>query len=189
MTQLDLISEMMALEPPAEDAVLGGKVSRPHQDVDVLIWLDELAMRIEQVRAFGFHSFEVRFEVAPGHPLAVGSESNGLDLEFCIGERDSLGRGFFYRPSMAGLQRCWLPPDALSYPTQTLEGVLVRTVSPLTLYQVRTALAEVFGGLRPKDRSIQAVLHERFFAGLTADDLAPRVEAAGVSTQSDHPNA
>lgn len=75
MTQRDLISEVMALEPPvylfggfAEDAVLYGKVSRPHQDVDVLIWLDQLAMRIEQVRVFGFHSFEVRFEAAPGHP-------------------------------------------------------------------------------------------------------------------------
>jgi len=186
MTQLDLISEVMALEPPvylfggfAEDAVLYGKVSRPHQDVDVLIWLDQLAMRIEQVRVFGFRSFEVRFEAAPGHPLAVGAQSNGLDLEFCIGERDSLGRGFFYRPSNTGLQRCWLPPDALSYPTQDLEGVPVRTVSPLTLYQVRAALAEVFGGLRPKDRSMQAALYDRFFVGLTADELAPKVEAVG----------
>ena len=184
MTQLDLISELMALKPPihlfggfAEDAVLYGKVSRPHQDVDVLIWLDELAMRIEQVRAFGFDSFQVRFESAPGHPLAVAAQSNGLDLEFCIGERDSRGRAFFYRPSSTGLQRCWLPPDALSYPTQNLEGVLVRTVSPLTLYQVREALAEVFGGMRPKDRSMQAALHDRFFARLTADDLVPEVEA------------
>lgn len=185
MTQLDLISEVMALEPPvhlfggfAEDAVLYGKVSRPHQDVDVLIWIDQLAMRIEQVRVFGFDSFEVRFEAAPGHPLAVGARSShGLDLEFCIGERDSRGRAFFYRPSSTGLQRCWLPPDALSYPTQELEGLPVRTVSPLTLYQVRTAFADVFGGLRPKDRKMQAALYERFFAGLTDGDLAPDLEA------------
>ncbi len=187
MTQLDLISELMVLEPPvhlfggfAEDAVLYGKVPRPHQDVDVLIWLDQLAMRIEQVRAFGFDSFQVRFD-GPGHPLAVGAQSNGLDLEFCIGERDSRGRAFFYRPSSTGLQRCWLPTDALSYPTQNLGGVLVRTVSPLTLYQVRVALAEVFGGMRPKDRSMQAALHDRFFAGLTADNLAPEVEAVADS--------
>ncbi|MFZ5886608.1 MAG: hypothetical protein ACOYYF_03985 [Chloroflexota bacterium] len=187
MTQLDLISELMIWEPPvylfggfAEDAVLYGKVSRPHQDVDVLIWLDQLAMRIEQARALGFHSFEVRFEAAPGHPLAVGAQSHrGLDLEFCIGERDTQGRAFFYRPSSTGLQRCWFPPDALSYPIQELEGLPVRTVSPLTLYQVRTALADVFGGLRPKDRQIQAALRERFFAGLTDADLAPNVEPIG----------
>jgi hypothetical protein len=187
MTQLDLIAEVMGLNPPlylfggfAEDAVLYGKVSRPHQDVDMLIWRDQLAMRIEQVRVFGFDSFEVRFEAAPGHPLAVGARSHhGLDLEFCIGERDSHGRTFFYRPSSAGLQRCWLPSDALSYPIQDLEGVPVRTVSPLTLYQVRTALADVFGGLRPKDRKVQAALHERFFAGLADGDLAPEVEEVG----------
>ena len=185
MTQLDLIARLMLLEPPlhlfggfAEDAVLHGKVSRPHQDVDVLVWFDELPLRIEQGRALGFERFEVRFESAPGLPLAVGASSNGLDLELCVGSRDSNGRPFFHRPSESGLQRCWLPDDSLSYPPAMLGDIRVRTVSPLTLYHVRAALADVFGGMRPKDYVVQAALHDRFLSHLSESDLRPRVEAA-----------
>jgi hypothetical protein len=183
MTQLDLIERLMSLEPPlhlfggfAEDAVLYGKVSRPHQDIDVLVWLDELPLRIEQGRALGFGHFQVRFEAAPGLPLAVGASSEGLDLELCVGGREPDGGAFFYRPSPSGLQRCWLPADALSYPPAMLDGIGVRTVSPLTLYQVREALADVFGGMRPKDYAVQAALHDRFLSHLSEADLRPRVQ-------------
>ena len=171
VTQLDLISRLMALEPPvflfggfAEDAVLYGKVSRPHQDADVLIWLDELAMRIEQVRAFGFHSFDVRFEAAPGHPLAVGAQSNGLDLEFCIGERDSLGRPFFYRPSSTGLQRCWLPPDALSYPPRISRASGYDSLAAHALSSENRSCGSIWrltAKGRPSGRAARAVLCRR----------------------------
>ena len=184
MTQLDLVSRLMSLEPPlylfggfAEDAVLYGTVSRPHQDVDVLVWLDELPLRIEQGHALGFTPFEVRFEAAPGLPLAVGASSNGLDFELCVGSRDSTGRPFFYRPSPSGLQRCWLPDDTLSYPPVMLDGIQVRTVSPLALYHVRAALADVFGGMRSKDYVVQVALRDQRLSHLSESDLQPRIEA------------
>lgn len=183
--QLDLIEQLMALEPPihlfggfAEDAVLFGKVSRPHADVDVLVWLDELPLRIDQAESLGFGPFETRFEPAPGRPLAVGAVTGGVDLELCVGQRSVDGRGYFELPGESGLQRCWLPPDALSYPPQVLDGVAVRAISPLALHQVRAAVTPVFGGLRPKDEVAQQRLHDQFFEGVSAKDLLPHIEAA-----------
>jgi hypothetical protein len=75
-----------------------------------------------------------------------------------------------------------MPADALSYPPAMLDGIRVRTVSPLTLYQVRAALADVFGGMRPRDYAVQPALHDRFLSHLSEADLRPRVEA--VLTQS-----
>lgn len=183
MTQLELIERLMRLTPPlhlfggfAEDAVLYGKVVRPHGDVDVLVWLDELPLRIEQGNALGFTQFQVRFEAAPGLPLAVGASANGVDYELCVGRRQRDGRAFFQQPFRGGVRRFWLPDDALSYPPTTLDGIEVRTVSPLTLYQVRLAFTDVFGGLRPKDHVVQAALHERFLSHLSDAELRPRIE-------------
>jgi hypothetical protein len=182
--QLDLIERLMALEPPvhlfggfAEDAVLFGKVSRPHADVDVLVWLDELPLRLDQAQSLGFGPFETRFEPAPGRPLAVGAVSGGVDLELCVGQRSIDDRGFFEIPGESGLQRVWLPPDALSHPPQVLEGIVVRTISPLALHQVRAAVTPVFGGLRPKDEVAQQQLHAKFLKEIPAADLVPSIEA------------
>ena len=141
--QLDLIERLMALEPPlhlfggfAEDAVLFGTVSRPHADVDVFVWLDELPLRVDQAESLGFGPFETRFESPPGTPVAVGAVSDGVDLELCVGRRSADGRTFVDLPGDSGLRRFWLPPDALTYPTQALDGIVVRTISPLALHQV-----------------------------------------------------
>jgi hypothetical protein len=183
MNQLDTIDRLMALEPPlylfggfAEDAVLYGRVSRPHEDIDLLVWLDELPLRIEQAPDLGFAGFEVRFESAPGRPLAVGTVSNGLALEFCVADRTTEGRPFFDAPAPSGLRRVWLPEGMFEPDAKMLDGIRVRTVSPLALYQIRAALAETFGGFRPKDRVVQAALRSRFFPDASDGELAPRVE-------------
>jgi hypothetical protein len=71
MDQLELIARLMDLEPPlylfggyAEDALLYGRTSRPHNDVDILVWADELSLRLEQARSIGFTDFEVRWRSA-----------------------------------------------------------------------------------------------------------------------------
>lgn len=179
--QLDLIRRLMALDPPvflfggfAEDALLHGTMSRPHDDVDVFVWLDDLPMRVEQVLALGFDDLEVRFESSPGRPLAVGAVRDGLDLELCIGDRTG-GRPHFDLPGSGGLDRVWMPDDLLMHPAQRLDDLEVRTISPRALYQVRVASAAVFGGFRPKDEVTQSALRERFFAGISDAELAPAV--------------
>jgi hypothetical protein len=150
-------------------------VSRPHDDVDVLVWLDELPARQAQLGGLGFGSFEVRFEPAAGRPLAVGALGGPVDLELCIGQRTSDGSLYFELPDVSGLQRVWLPDDALDQPTAWLEDIEVRVPSPLLLYQVRTAMGEVMGGLRPKDEATQSALRSRFFPAAPEGRLAPHV--------------
>jgi hypothetical protein len=182
--QLDLIGRLMALDPPvflfggfAEDALLHRTVSRPHDDVDVFVWFDELPGRIEQVRALGFDDIESRFEPSPGRPLVVGAARGDLQLELCVGDRSD-GRAYFEVPGDGGLDRVWLADDFLDYPAQRLDDLVVNTISPLALYQVRMALAAVFGGFRPKDKLTQAALQDRFFAGTSDVDLAPTITRA-----------
>jgi len=183
MDQLELIGRLMDLEPPlylfggyAEDALLYGRTSRPHNDVDILVWADELSLRLAQAGSIGFTDFAVRWESAPNQPLAVGAVADGVDLEFCVVQRSADGSPFFDLPTASGLKRVWLAVPMLASEDQVLEGIRVRTLSPLALYQIRSALADVMGGLRPKDVTAQAALRARFFSDKAEAELAPRVE-------------
>lgn len=180
---LDLLRALMDLDPPlhifggiAEDALLHGRFSRPHEDVDVLVYREELDARVEQAHALGFHAFHVRMMPRPGRPLVVGAIAGGLNLEYVVFDRTPEGRVSFDIPVPAGMRRVWLPEGAFDHPPSEVEGVQVRTLSPLALYQIRAAVAETFGGFRPKDRVTQAALRRRFFAGVEEAKLAPEVE-------------
>jgi hypothetical protein len=182
--QLDLIARLTVLDPPvflfggyAEDAILHGSVSRPHDDVDVFVWFDDLPMRIEQVRDLGFDTIESRFEPSPGRPLVVGASRGDLQLELCVGDRSD-GRAYFELPGDGGVDRVWMPDDLVTYPAQRLDDLVVSTISPLALYQVRIALAEVFGGFRQKDKLSHAALRDRFFPTTNGADLAPPITRA-----------
>ena len=183
MDQLELIGRLMDLEPPlylfggyAEDALLYGRISRPHNDVDILVWADELSLRLAQAGPIGFTDFAARWESAPNQPLAVGAVADGVDLEFCVVQRSADGSPFFDLPTASGHKRVWLTVPMLASEDQVLEGIRVRTLSPLALYQIRSALADVMGGLRPKDIAAQEALRARFFSDKAEAELAPRVE-------------
>lgn len=156
--------------------MLYGRTLRPHNDVDILVWADELSLRLEQARSIGFTDFEVRWRSAPNQPLAVGAVADAVDLEFCVVQRSADGSPFFDLPTAAGLKRVWLTEPMLASEDQVLDGIRVRTLSPLALYQVRSAIADVMGGLRPKDVAAQAALRARFFSDKAEAELAPRVE-------------
>lgn len=182
---LDLVRAVMALDPPtrifggvAEDALLHGRLTRPHDDVDVLVLRDELELRLAQAGKLGFREFHLRMESRPGVPLVGGCVVGDLNLEFIVFDRAPDGRVFFEVPVHAGTKRVWLPGGALDWPEVDLDGVRVRTLSPLALYHVRAAVAETFGGFRPKDVVAQAALVERFFAGVPEAELAPHTELA-----------
>lgn len=183
MTQLELIAKAMQWSPQvylfggfAEDALLHGKVARPHTDIDLLVFLDELELGFEHAGFLGFRNFETRWQVTTRGPLATGCVSANIDLEFCVMERLEDGRAFFDTPAAeGGLHRNWLPEGALDFPRQHLDQVPVRVISPLLLYQTRTILGEIFG-LRLKDSLVQDELRQRFFANMSEVELAPRSE-------------
>lgn len=185
MTDYDsLIRSVMALEPPlfifggfAEDMLLNGRVARPHSDLDVLMFRDEVDARLAQFTALGFANWEVWWEPRPGLPLVYHSAKDGLDLEPSVFERDETGAYFVIENASGKLHRAYLPDGTFGYPPIAADGLEFRIVSPLCLYQIRAALEILapFGPLREKDIAAQGLLRDRFLADLTDEELRPRI--------------
>lgn len=186
-TYLPLVERLASLEPPvfvfggiAEDALLDGSVTRSHGDVDVLVARVTLTQHLEQLAALGFISFDVLFESAPGVPLVLGATNHGLNLELGVFDELEPGSVSFLLPMQAGAVRVTLPDDTLTFPVASIDGVPIRTVSPLALYQLRQAFIStgVFGPERDKDRVAQARLRAELLVNAPDVDLRPRIEPA-----------
>jgi hypothetical protein len=180
--QLRAIADLMDLRPArvlfggwAEDALLHGKPSRPHDDIDLLVPLGDLADVIGQVETLGFRDPHVKFQVEDGRPVVVSAFREGVELELIVYQVDARGRAFFDLPVGPELRRFEMPTGALSHPPGRLGDIQVRTISPLALYHVREFSQHVFGGFRDKDRVTQAALKERFFRATPERELQPRV--------------
>ncbi len=179
---LALIERLTAVRPPvfvfggyAEDALLAGRTTRQHDDIDVLVAKVDLAEHLQRFAEWGFASFEVYFEVVPGSPLVYHAAADGIDLELGVYDELVPGRPSFVLPAGEGLTRVTLPGDSLSHPLGHIDGVSIRTISPLALYQLRAAVMRtgVFGPPRPKDEVAQAELRTSLLAGLRVDELEP----------------
>jgi hypothetical protein len=191
--QLDLLRRMSALDPPvwimggyAEDALVAGTVTRPHDDVDWVYPRSEHDLRLAQARALGFVSLEVWGESAPGAPFYLSGDDGDLRLELgVLDEEDgalwlrvhSLAFQIDGEPPRAGY-RLRLPEDTFEYPVASIDGIPVRPVSPMCLYQMRLGIAGQgsVGELTEKQVASMRRLKERFFPDRTDDELAPRVE-------------
>jgi hypothetical protein len=191
--QLDLLRQMAALEPApcliggyAEDALLAGTVTRPHVDIDWMIPRRELALRLAQARELGFGDFETWGESAPGEPFYLYAENGDLKLELGVADEQDgrvcleiqkLAFEIDGREAPAGY-RLLLPHDTFEHPPVELDGVAVRTASPLALYQLRVGIATrgSFGPLSAQQRESAQRLKERFFPHTADRDLKPHLE-------------
>jgi hypothetical protein len=192
--QLALLERMAAFDPPirvmggfAEDALVGGTVSRPHEDVDWAVMRDELPRRLEQAQEIGFEKPETWGESAPGEPFYLTLEhADGTTID--VGVFDEVdghpvidvSKLYFKldgHEAPAGF-RVHLPADAFSHPVAAVDGVPVWSLSPLALYQVRVGISSwgAFGELNEKQRRSLARLRSAFFADAEEDDLLPPVE-------------
>ena len=93
--QLELIARLAALEPPmflmggyAEDALLAGRVTRPHEDVDVIFPRYEEALRMDQLAELGFTEWETWGEAAPGVPFYLCGQSGDLRVDVGLLDRE-----------------------------------------------------------------------------------------------------
>lgn len=173
----------MAFDPPvyvfggfAEDALLHGTSVRPHNDVDVLVNRHELKAQLRNAEAIAFSSREIRYEPIEGMPLVIGTTNGELDLEIGVFDRTPDGTVCFYmRDQDERLVRIDLSEGVFDHPVSTLDGIAVRTVSPLALYQIRAgvAMSGAFGPLRPRDIASQEALCTRFFAGASLESFQP----------------
>jgi Aminoglycoside-2''-adenylyltransferase len=153
--QLELIATLAALEPPpwfmggyAEDALLAGAVTREHEDVDLISPRSEEELRLAQLAELGFGDWETWGEAAPGVPFYMfgqnGAEARSRDrrpggrtnwmrvhrLSFTVGGEEA----------PAGYQ-LRLPDDLFDHPAVELDGIALRPIPPLALYQMRSGVA------------------------------------------------
>lgn len=182
---LPLIRALMELDAPirlfggfAEDALLGGRIRRHHDDVDVMIARDALDRGLQVFGELGFEPPEIRFEPVPGAPLVMGTVRDGLNLELSVIDMVEGEPPSFTLPAEHGLVRVLMPPDTWSWPPCGLEGISVRTISPLALYQIRSGLSIVgaMGPPRPKDIASQRSLRKRYFPDEPEGSLEPAME-------------
>ena len=179
---LALIDRLTTVRPPvyvfggfAEDALLAGQTTRPHGDVDVLVGRIDLVAHLQRFADWGFPSFEIYFEAVPGSPLVYHAASDGIELELGIYDELVPGRPSFVLPADEQLTRVTLPSDSFTHPLGRIDGVSIRTISPLALYQMRAAFMRTgaFGPPRPKDETAQAQLRKSLLAGMQPDELEP----------------
>ena len=118
---------------------------------------------------------EVYFEAVPGSPLVFHSALDGIELELGVFDELVPGRPSFVLPSDDRLTRVILSSNSFSLPLGLIDGVPIRTISPLALYQMRAAILRtgVFGPARPKDEAAQAQLRTRFFTNDPPEMLEP----------------
>ena len=179
-----LLEALMTFEPPvhvfggfAEDALLNGTTVRPHDDVDVLVGREELDAQLRNAHRIGFGSPEVRFEPIDGMPMVIGTTDGSRDLEISVYDRSPDGTVYFHIPDQEGtLFRVDLSEGVFDHPRSDLDGIALRTVSPLALYQIRAGITMVggFGPPRPKDITSQEALRTRFFPDASPESLQPR---------------
>jgi hypothetical protein len=191
--QLDLIGRMSVLSPApclfggyAEDALLAGRVTRSHADVDWMFPRREFELRLAQARTLGFTDFQTVAEAAPGEPSYLFTHSGDLQIDLGISDdidgRDwaCLNRIAFDidgAPAPAGY-RIALPADTYQHPPVMIEGIRVRVASPLALYQLRAGIAAQgsFGPLSERQHAAARQLRDAFFPDQPVTQLAPEVQ-------------
>jgi hypothetical protein len=165
----------------AEDALLARAVTRPHRDVDWMFPRRELGLRLEQARSLGFTEFETWGEAAPGEPFYLYARHGDLSIDLGICD-DADGREVIRvhriafavdaKEAPAGYQVA-LPLDTYDHPPAEIEGIDVRVVSPLALYQMRVGFASQgsFGNLSERQRESSRRLRR---------DVLPRALGGGA---------
>ncbi len=186
---MPIIEQLASLEPQvyifggiAEDALLDGSVTRPHADVDILVGRSSLDRHLTQLGSIGITDFEVFFESQPGTPLVLGTTQGDRAFELGLFDEFEPGIASFVLPAEAGLVRVTLPEDTLRHPIGSIDGVPIRTVSPLALYHLREAFIRTgaFGPPRDKDLAAQTRLRQELLVETQDDELNPRMRDANT---------
>ena len=169
----------------AEDALLAGTVTRPHDDVDLIFPRAQRELRLAQLARLGFERWETWGEAAPGVPFYLFGQNGDLKLD--LGLTDEADGKIWMRvyklaftvageEAPAGYQ-LRLPDDLYEQPPVELAGIPIKPIPPLALYQMRAGVARrnSFGPLSEQLVTL-ARLRARFLPNLTEEDLLPPSE-------------
>jgi len=191
--QLELIAKLAALEPTltfmggyAEDALLAGRVTREHEDIDVVFPRTEQELRFAQLPELGFGDWETIGEAAPGLPFYLAGQNGEVKLDLGVAdEHDGKHWMQVHKLSftVAGEEapagyRLQLPDELFEQPLVELEGIAIKPLSPLALYQMRAGVAKrnSFGPLSEQHLLTLARLREEFFPDRSEEELLPPSE-------------
>src|SRR4051794_10698642 len=167
----------------AEDALLAGTVTRPHEDVDVIFPRDQEQLRLAQLAELGFADWETWGEAAPGVPFYLFGRNGDLRLD--LGITDESDGKIWMRVhrltfTVGGEQapagyRLQLPDELFDQPLVELDGIAIKPIPPLALYQMRAGVAErnSFGPLSERHLATMADLRATFFPDRTEEELLP----------------
>jgi hypothetical protein len=183
---LQLLEQIATLLPPifimggfAEEALLHKRLTRPHNDVDILVVRSELDQCLEHLKSLGFTKFEVYLEESPGRPFVLGADADNLHVEVVVGNAEPDGCYSFVLDGQNPPDRFHVSIDqgTFQYPATILEDVAIRTISPLALYQMRSAciVTSCFGEPRASDLTSQEQLRKTFFASQDEEQLMPKI--------------
>jgi Aminoglycoside-2''-adenylyltransferase len=191
--QLELIAKLAALEPTltfmggyAEDALLAGRVTREHEDIDVVFPRTEQELRFAQLAELGFGNWETIGEAAPGVPFYLAGQYGEVKLDLGVADHHD-GKHWMQVHKLsftvAGDEapagyRLQLPDDLFEQPLVELEGIAIKPLSPLALYQMRAGVAKrnSFGPLSERHLLTLARLREQFFPDRSEEELLPPSE-------------
>ena len=186
--QLEFLRQGAALDPPpfimggyAEEALLAGTVTRPHEDVDWLLPRSQLELRLAQARHSASRSSRPGVRLRPGEPFYLFGQQGELRLDLGIADEADgallvkvhrLSFDVGGREAPAGYQ-VHLPPDTFAHPPVEIDGVAIRAASPLCLYQMRVGIASrgSFGELFERQRESLRRLREAFFPDRSETEL------------------
>ncbi len=180
------LAELARLDPPhtifggvANDLVLYGDIVRDHGDVDVLVMRPDVSGVLAALGRIGFGPPVVYFEEVRGLPLVVGTQKGASQIELGVFDEDEAGDVYFVLKGEAqGFHRIYLPAGATDNPPIEVDGLEVRTVTPLALFHITAGLDATgsFGPLRPKDLTARAEFQRTLLADADPGILVPRVE-------------
>ena len=156
----------------AHDALLAGRATRPHHDVDYLAWRRDAGAIERAYRDLGY-GVHARVESGATRPYKLYVVGPALLADVVLLDWDG-GRRRSYL-DLEGRQgrrfRLYLAPGLFAWQPQRLGALAVRTVSPLVLLQVPAAVTAIGRfPVREQDARSAEALRARFFPGRTLDD-------------------
>lgn len=160
----------------AEEALLHGKVTREHHDIDLLALRSDATKVTEELVARGY---DVQPQPGPnGEPYKLLIQKDGVEGDIGLLDFDDKRQQPYIdlRNQDGTEHRVFLDEDLRGRQVE-VDGRSMRTVSPLTLMQQREAVTST-GRFepRPHDAAVQAELKAKFYPDSSDESLKPKVE-------------
>ena len=185
---LGLLREVAEIEPPlftfgsvAEAVLLDGALASSPGDLDVLVPRAQLDRRLKQLGGLGFAEFSVYYEPRPGLPMVLGAARDDVAVEVSVVDVDAEGAPYFALRTDPGVVSVSVPADLFAWPPTIVADVVIHTISPLALFQIRAGCmtTQAFGVPRDRDASRQQRLKARFFPDAAEATLQPVIALMG----------